>query len=103
MTRAVSGFSGATSQRARPRRSAGLPELKAGRVRSLAFVADPAHSSYAGALSIEEIARRIAICCGMRGPNIDYLENTLKHLEELGVRDHHLTQVYRALAPHRLR
>ena len=78
-------------------------ELRTGRVRSLAFVADPAHSSYAGPLSIDEIAQRIAVCCGMRGPNIDYLENTMKHLEELGVRDHHLTQVYRALAPHRLR
>lgn len=76
-------------------------ELPCARVRSLAFVADREHSSYAGPLPVDEIARRIATCRGSRGPNFDYLENTLKHLEALGVRDHHLTAVYRAIAPHR--
>lgn len=64
--------------------------------RVLAFVANAQHPGYAGTLPIERIAHLIAYCRGDRGPNIEYLARTLKHLEELGVRDHHLAQVLEA-------
>lgn len=60
---------------------------------ALAFVANRSHGSYAGRLAIDEVARRIARCSGERGPNIDYLVNTLHQLETLGVRDQHLLQL----------
>jgi cation transport protein ChaC len=70
-----------------PRRSA----------RVLAFVANAQHPGYAGTLPIERTAELVAHCCGDRGPNVEYLARTLKHLEELGVRDHHLVRVMDAV------
>ncbi len=61
-----------------------------GRRTALAFVANRGHAGYAGRLAIDEAARIIAACRGERGPNIDYLLNTLRHLDALGVHDHHL-------------
>lgn len=65
-------------------------------VQALAFVADPKHAGYAGRLSVEQTAGRIAACSGARGPNIDYLVRTIAHLAELGVRDHNLLRVLTA-------
>jgi cation transport protein ChaC len=62
-------------------------------VQALAFIADPKHAGYAGHLSINQTARRIAGCCGARGPNLEYLRRTVEHLSELGVRDHNLLRV----------
>lgn len=67
------------------------------RVQALAFVADPQKPSYAGRMSDDEVARRIACCAGARGPNVDYLANTVAHLEALGVQDAHLTRIYAAV------
>jgi len=61
-----------------------------GRRSALAFVANRAHTGYAGRIAIEEAARIIAACCGERGPNVDYLVYTLRHLDALGVHDRHL-------------
>lgn len=60
------------------------------RCTALAFVANRAHDGYAGHLALHEVVRLIASCSGERGPNVDYLVNTLRHLEALGVHDHHL-------------
>ena len=65
--------------------------------RVLAFIANPAHPGFAGALPTARTAKLIATCCGDRGPNIDYLARTLKHLSKLGVRDHHLQKVMAAV------
>lgn len=62
-------------------------------VRVLTFIANPRHPGYAGAMKIEQTARLVATCCGDRGPNLEYLVRTLKHLAELGVRDHYLQRV----------
>jgi len=67
------------------------------RAQALAFVADKSHRNYAGALGVDEIARRIAHCRGQRGPNIEYLVNTAAHLQALGVRDRRLAQVLAAV------
>ncbi len=71
-----------------------LPDKQA---RVLTFVADPRLSGYAGRLSIGQTAQRVATCCGARGPNVEYLERTLAHLAELGVRDHNLLGVLAAV------
>jgi cation transport protein ChaC len=65
--------------------------------RVLAFVANPIHPGYAGTLPTERTAELIANCCGDRGPNVEYLARTLKHLAKLGVRDHHLLRVMAAV------
>jgi cation transport protein ChaC len=57
---------------------------------ALAFIANRVHTGYAGRMAIEDAARIIAACCGERGPNVDYLVYTLRHLDALGVHDHHL-------------
>ncbi len=66
----------------------------AGPLHALAFVADPQHPAYAGRLSEAEIAARILHCKGARGPNIEYLANTLHHLQKLGVQDDRLHRIY---------
>lgn len=58
-----------------------------GAVRAHAFVVDRAHPSYAGRLSLDETARLILQGVGGRGPCRQYLENTVRQLEELGVID----------------
>jgi len=67
------------------------------RVRALTFVADPAHPSYAGRLPLDEIAALIERGVGARGANIEYLINTLRHLEALGVRDPALCRIHTAV------
>jgi cation transport protein ChaC len=67
------------------------------RCKALAFVADPGHAGYAGRLSDHDIAARIALGRGARGPNVDYLANTLQHLDELGLHDPRLHRIYVAV------
>jgi cation transport protein ChaC len=42
---------------------------------------------YAGRLSLDETARLLAAAVGGRGSGRDYLANTVRHLEALGIRD----------------
>jgi len=72
-------------------------EVETARVKALTFVADRAHESYAGRLALENVAQTIAGCSGERGPNADYLFNTLRHLDELGIRERHLNDVRNAV------
>lgn len=71
--------------------------IGAQRCTALTFLANRRHESYAGRLEIEDAAEIIAGCCGERGPNVDYLVNTLRHLDALGVRDHHLHKLLAAV------
>jgi cation transport protein ChaC len=63
------------------------------RLRALAFVADPSHPAYVRELDLHGRARLVAQGIGVRGPNIDYIRNTLDHMHEVGVRDPHLERV----------
>lgn len=54
------------------------------------FVTDPSHPQYAGDLGPERSAELIMSAAGASGLNRDYLMNTLRHLEGLGVRDEDL-------------
>lgn len=57
------------------------------KVAAYGYTADPAHPQYAGHLGREEKVRLIVQGCGREGPCRDYLANTVKHLDELGIRD----------------
>ena len=51
------------------------------------YVADPDNDQYAGKLPIEELVRLTLQGHGNRGACAEYLENTVLHLDELGIRD----------------
>jgi len=67
-----------------------VAETAEGPVPVLAFVADRAGARYAGRLSDEAIAARIAAACGPTGPSAEYLLNTVAACEAMGIRDRHL-------------
>ncbi len=62
-------------------------------VDAVTFIAEPAHPSYAGRLSVHVQARLIRAAAGRSGPNLDYLASTLEHLAELGIRERELERV----------
>ena len=73
--------------------------LAGGRVvNAVAYVIDPDHVQYCGGLPLEEQARIIARAHGGRGPNRDYLFNTARHLQSLGVADPDLDWLARRVA-----
>ena len=55
--------------------------------KALTYVVDTNHVQYVGNMALEEQARIIARATGGRGPNTEYLWNTVGHLEELGIED----------------
>jgi len=70
-------------------------------VTALTYVIDPANVQYS-LHDVEAQARIIAAAAGARGPNRDYLANTVKHLDALGIPDadlHDLAVRVRHLAP----
>lgn len=71
--------------------------MSGGRRMALTFLANRCHDGYAGQLELDNAAAIIAACCGERGPNVDYLVNTLRHLDELGVHDRHLHDLLAAV------
>lgn len=69
-------------------------------VQALAFVANRQHAQYAGHAPPETIAELIRRGRGARGPCRDYLENTVRQLEALGISDgpaHHMLDLVVAL------
>jgi cation transport protein ChaC len=67
-------------------------------VEATTFVSNRAHPQYRGGLSLEDQAEVIARAIGPRGPNSDYLLNTVASLEALGLHDpelHHLAELVR--------
>src|SRR5262245_41226805 len=79
-----------------PRR---LPvETEDGAVAALAFVINRDGGRYAGRLSDEEIADKIAAACGHIGPCASYLLDTVAHLEELAIHDRHLWRLQELVA-----
>lgn len=56
-------------------------------VDAVAYVIDPNHEQYVTHLSLEDQAIIIATAVGGRGPNTEYLWNTVEHLKELGIED----------------
>jgi glutathione-specific gamma-glutamylcyclotransferase len=65
-------------------------------VEAYSFVVDRAHPGYAAELSVKETARLILQGVGKRGLCVHYLENTVRHIEALGLTDgalHRLAEV----------
>ncbi len=56
-------------------------------VRAITYVIDPDHVQYCQGLSLEEQAQVISAAKGGRGPNTEYLYNTVDHLRETGIED----------------
>jgi len=71
-------------------------EVESRKAIALAFLADPRHEAYAGRLDLDHVAETIAKCSGAGGANMEYLENTLRHLDEMGLREGKLHEVLRA-------
>ncbi|WP_320198778.1 gamma-glutamylcyclotransferase [Agrobacterium sp. rho-13.3] len=63
------------------------------RQNALTYVADPAHSHYVGGLPVEEAASIVRHASGRSGPNVDYVFNTVQHLQDMGIRDALLERV----------
>ena len=56
-------------------------------VQAVCYVIDPLHAQYCGGLPLDEQAQIIASAIGGRGPNAEYLHNTVAHLQQLGIHD----------------
>lgn len=56
-------------------------------VEALCYLADRDHAQYAGSLAAAEAARYIRSARGTAGDNIDYIVNTWRHLQEMGIAD----------------
>lgn len=59
-------------------------------VTAVTYVIDPDHVQYCGGLALEEQAQIIAKAVGGRGPNTEYLYNTVNHLDVMGIEDQEL-------------
>jgi glutathione-specific gamma-glutamylcyclotransferase len=57
------------------------------KVLALAFLVDEQHDQFAGALTLEQQLAMVRAGVGLSGRNIDYVLNTARHLQELGIRD----------------
>ncbi len=66
-------------------------------VTALSFIADRKHPQYAGKLTAEEVVAKIRDAVGIAGPNIDYLRNTVLHLDDLGIGDCALHRILRMI------
>ena len=56
-------------------------------VTALTYLVDCNHAQYAGALPLEEQLRLVRGGKGQSGENVEYVLNTVRHLEEEGVHD----------------
>ena len=57
------------------------------RIAAEAFVVDRSHSNYCGGLPQDQLVDLILQGEGIKGPCIDYLLNTVAHLDEMGIGD----------------
>ncbi len=62
-------------------------------VSALCFVADERHADFANGLALKEQLEMVRRAHGDTGSNRDYVVNTMKHLEELGLVDEHLANI----------
>lgn len=57
------------------------------RVLAHTYVADAKHPQYTGRLPLERVAELVCQGVGARGACAEYLANTVRHLDELGIKD----------------
>ncbi len=63
------------------------------KVRAVCFLVDREHPQYAGRLPVTKKAELVAHGHGQSGDNVEYVANTLSHLDEMGLRENELQQV----------
>jgi cation transport protein ChaC len=68
-----------------------------GAVAAYAFTVRRDNVDYAGRLPLDRVAAIIAGATGGRGTGRDYLANTVRHLDELGIRDRVLERLHNAV------
>ncbi len=73
-------------------------EAETGKLRALTFCVDRRSKRYITGLCEEEIADVLARATGHRGSMAEYLHATVAHLEQLGIRDHHLWRLQALVA-----
>ena len=73
-------------------------ETAAGTLRAITFAMDQRSDAYVSGLSAEEIADVLAAAVGHWGSMAEYLHNTVKHLEELGIEDPRLWHMQELVA-----
>ncbi len=66
-----------------------------GSIQAAAFVVDRRNKQYTGRLPLEAVADLIAQGAGNKGSCLEYLENTVRHLEALGLGDRSLKRLLR--------
>lgn len=66
-------------------------------VQALCYRVDRSHAQYAGRLDLARRADLVRQGVGQSGANPDYLGNTVRHLREIGIRDHELETLYSAV------
>lgn len=71
-----------------------------GQARVVAYTVERAHPSYTGVLSLGQQARIIRGAGGQSGANLDYLINTVRHLQALGIRERALERLLGVAAGH---
>src|SRR3712207_7779825 len=69
-----------------------------GPIRGLVFWAGPTGPSIRRSLPLPVAAAQMARACGPRGSTAEYLHNTVRSLEEHGIRDHNLWTLQRLVA-----
>ena len=69
--------------------------LASGKVTAYAFIADRRHKQYTGRLTDPDAVKYILQGYGKRGHCLEYLQNTLNHLGELGIKDAPLHRLVR--------
>ncbi len=68
------------------------------RLRAIAFVINHAHPRYAGRLAEAQMVEVLATATGQLGACADYLFNTVRHLEDIGVPDRRLRRLAEKVA-----
>ena len=72
-------------------------------VLALTYIVERAHPNYAGRLPLAVQARLIHGSQGLSGANLDYLISTLRHLDELDIRERELERLLAVIGPHTAR
>ncbi len=69
------------------RRTVAVRLADGARVAAETYVADPRHAQYAGRLAPGDAAHLIRAARGRGGTNAEYLENTVRHLDDFGLKE----------------
>ncbi|MEM7236765.1 MAG: gamma-glutamylcyclotransferase [Pseudomonadota bacterium] len=64
-------------------------------VDAICYVLDRSHDQYARGITLESQAERILNAVGPMGPNLEYFENTVAHLDAMGIVDPDLSALAR--------